>query len=111
MARRGAKPRTGRSISLRKIDRGTPELREKRRQLVGRDDDPRACSVLGILEARFGFPARWTAAARNYAVLFYRAVQPPQLVSALCGSYTTSYPDIEFDSDEVRTDYLATRET
>jgi hypothetical protein len=81
--RRRARPRkigqrysNGRLVPSKVADRGTPELREKRRQLVGDPDERRASSLLGVLTARGLIEPDEYEAAERYAELYLYAARP-----------------------------------
>jgi hypothetical protein len=72
-------------------DRGTPELRRKRAQLVGHPDNRLASSPLGVLLARRLIQAREYHAGRHYAWLFacgVRRVNMPFLERPIGPGYT-----------------------
>ena len=80
--RRGSRPRkgappypSGRLIGSSKQDRGTPQLRAKRQQLVGDAEDRRASSLLGIFAARRLIQPEEYAAAERYRELHLYAAR------------------------------------
>ena len=61
----------------RNVDTGTPELREKRRQLVGSADDAPPKSVLAVLLSRNLIEEDQFEAGERYIRLFYSSAHPP----------------------------------
>jgi hypothetical protein len=68
---------SGQLIQSSAQDRGTPQLRAKRRQLVGNADDARAGSLLGVLAARGLIELAEYKAGVRYAELYFCAANLP----------------------------------
>src|SRR4051812_12975704 len=61
----------------RNADAGTPELREKRQQIIGSADDARAGSELRLLLSRGFVVEDQFEAGERYTQLFYNSAHPP----------------------------------